>query len=358
MQNNIYILTGPIRSGKTSALANWLNGISDTGGILTPDVDQKRMLYDISNNIYFPFEVNTSTPADELISVGKYFFLKKTFSQAHRILAKSSQNNHWIVVDEVGKLELNNMGFEPALSNLIKHVQKKTNQKLMLVIRDYLLNQCIKKYNLKQANIIDTAYLIKLTKPQNTIGLVMCGGNSMRMGTDKSLLTYFQKPQRYHIYDMLQQICDTAFISCNQTQVGNMQPGYNFIVDSQKYLGAGPLTGLLSAFEKFPNNDFLVVGCDYPFINLNDLKNLISVGKKQSIASCLSNHQQPKHYEPLLALYKSSCSNMLFKMFSAGQHSLNQFLIQVNANQIITTNPKATHSINTMEEFLTITNQL
>ncbi|MBK8495728.1 MAG: NTP transferase domain-containing protein [Chitinophagaceae bacterium] len=37
----------------------------------------------------------------------------------------------------------------------------------------------------------------------NTYGLVLCGGNSSRMGTDKSMLQYYDKPQRYHVYDML-----------------------------------------------------------------------------------------------------------------------------------------------------------
>ena len=35
------------------------------------------------------------------------------------------------------------------------------------------------------------------------LGLVICGGRSTRMGTDKSRLVYYQKPQYEHVADLL-----------------------------------------------------------------------------------------------------------------------------------------------------------
>ena len=49
-------------------------------------------------------------------------------------------------------------------------------------------------------------------------GLIMCGGKSSRMGTDKSRIVYQQKEQQYHVYQMLQTFCEKVFISCNAEQ--------------------------------------------------------------------------------------------------------------------------------------------
>ena len=46
----------------------------------------------------------------------------------------------------------------------------------------------------------------------------MCGGKSSRMGTDKSRIIYHEKEQQYHVYEMLQLICEDVFISCNKEQ--------------------------------------------------------------------------------------------------------------------------------------------
>ncbi|RYE15297.1 MAG: molybdenum cofactor guanylyltransferase, partial [Sphingobacteriales bacterium] len=106
-------------------------------------------------------------------------------------------------------------------------------------------------------------------------GLVVCGGKSTRMGTDKSILNYHGQPQRYHLYNMLNTLCERSFISCNGEQATTIPDKYAVIVDDDKYGDIGPMKALLTAIDKHPNKSFLVVGCDYPYQNENELRRLI-----------------------------------------------------------------------------------
>src|SRR4051812_24633015 len=95
-------------------------------------------------------------------------------------------------------------------------------------------------------------------------GLIACGGKSSRMGFDKSTIVYHGKPQRYHVYNLLQPFCEKIFISCNHEQAASILPEYSFIVDTERAQHRGPIAALVSAFEQFPGASFLLIGCDYP----------------------------------------------------------------------------------------------
>ncbi len=62
-------------------------------------------------------------------------------------------------------------------------------------------------------------------------GLVLCGGNSSRMGRDKSKITYHLKEQKYHVFDLLKELSDKVFISCNHDQSREEKDNYSFIED-------------------------------------------------------------------------------------------------------------------------------
>ncbi|MFN4082309.1 MAG: molybdenum cofactor guanylyltransferase [Bacteroidia bacterium] len=165
------------------------------------------------------------------------------------------------------------------------------------------------------------------------IGVVLCGGQSTRMGTDKALLVYHQQPQYLHVAELLNQLCDKVVISCNTIQLEYFEKKYELICDNILYQNAGPMTGVLSVFEKYPNANLFVVGCDYPYLQLNDLhiiKNNIDCQQK---AICYIN-KQSGFLEPLLAIYKSACFKLLNINYLNGQNSLKLFLKSVDLKTI------------------------
>lgn len=184
-------------------------------------------------------------------------------------------------------------------------------------------------------------------------GLAVCGGESKRMGIDKSSLTYFEKPQRYHVCEMLgsgiENICNKAFISCNRAQSDTILKEYEMIQDLPEFENMGPMAAILTAFAHYPDHDFLVVGCDYPFITGEVLRGFLKQKKGTSIAAAFYN--QDNKYEPLLAWYSKEAGLVLNKQLENKQYSLQQFLIDCKAEKYIPTDHIVMTSVDTPEQF-------
>ncbi|MBK8521081.1 MAG: molybdenum cofactor guanylyltransferase [Ferruginibacter sp.] len=183
---------------------------------------------------------------------------------------------------------------------------------------------------------------------QNTYGLVLCGGNSNRMGADKSMLQYYNKPQRYHVYDMLLPFCEKVFIACNSEQAKSIDADYNFIEDAPTYNNIGPMAALLSAFTLHPQKNLLLIGCDYPFLKADELERL-SLLCKDIPASFYNN--KAVIYESMLAWYPYSCFDELKHMFEAKQFSLQQLLRKYDAIKYVPTDANCIKSVDTTEAF-------
>ena len=200
MTNPFNIITGPVRTGKTTRLSKWLSQRERLGGFLTPDgEDGLRLMFDLETRRHLPFEVSTvakqepgpslfrlpfldtffrkkypknqneptnpnaSIPRarsfypsrthsnnrfeekktiDEIIEIGRFTFLKSTFDHGNRLLQQAlTQELDWIVIDEWGKLEKKGEGFAQASETLIKAaLAGKLKAKLVIVVRDTLLD--------------------------------------------------------------------------------------------------------------------------------------------------------------------------------------------------------------------------
>ncbi len=183
----------------------------------------------------------------------------------------------------------------------------------------------------------------------STYGLVVCGGNSSRMGRDKSLLQYYDKPQRYHVYNMLLPFCEKVFISCNAEQVNTIEVGYNFIEDNIAYSNIGPMAALLSAFTKFPEKNILLIGCDYPFLQATELQQFVTHCK--NVPTGFYN-ETADIYEPLLTWYPAASFNNLQNMQEAEQYSLQHFLKDNNAVKYFPADANSMTSIDTEADFI------
>lgn len=342
MPSNIYVYSQPIQTGKTSRLAKWLEYNKQVGGILTPDIDGKRKLFCINEQSVFDFQLAETSDG---VRIGRFVFDAAVFAKARQLLLHDVlQPYEWVIVDEIGRLELDrNEGLEPALSQIIQQQLKHpTKTKLLLVVRDYLLEEVIAKYQLHDAIILDSTFFELPQMPLK--GLVLCGGQSVRMGKDKAMISYHQLPQYAHVAQMMKSFCSDVMLSCNAQQKGIFNQDYKLIEDNATFANAGPMTGLLSAFECDTNSGLLVMGCDYPYFTKTDMKALLEARDGDSDAVCYHN-QASGFDEPLLAIYEKQCAPLLSEFCQNGETSPRQFLKTIRTKRIVATNPKSLTSV-------------
>lgn len=183
-----------------------------------------------------------------------------------------------------------------------------------------------------------------MNSTETPILLIACGGNSQRMGRDKSQLDYYGKPQFEYLFDLLRNEFSEIYFSIQLNQVSLFESFENAIIDSEKYKGHGPISGLLSCSELHRNRSILYIGCDYPLLTLDDVKQLtLSV----NVSSAFYND----FYEPLLALYSQTDLPSLEKEFNLGNYSLQSFLQKSVARKITPKSPERIKSIDTVEEY-------
>jgi nucleoside-triphosphatase THEP1 len=157
----INILTGPIQSGKTSRLMAWVKYHQKCDGILAPVLNKQRFLYSIHHNEYRLLDANNENVRnDNIVSVGKFSFLNSTFVWAKEQLKNAMERRpKWLVIDEIGPLELRGEGLEPMIGKIFYEYKRTKNHHLILVIRENLLKKAIEHYKLYGDYIVDNSFL-------------------------------------------------------------------------------------------------------------------------------------------------------------------------------------------------------
>jgi molybdopterin-guanine dinucleotide biosynthesis protein A len=153
-------------------------------------------------------------------------------------------------------------------------------------------------------------------------GLVLVGGNSTRMGTDKSSLVYHDKKQRDYVYELLQPLCDEVFISCNARQSTDI----SLPRIEDRFLGIGPMGGILSAFQFAPDRAWLTLACDMPHLTQQTFNYLIQQRKPSKLATAFVNTELG-FPEPLLTIWEPRAYPVLLEALSLGSSCPRKVLI-------------------------------
>lgn len=177
---------------------------------------------------------------------------------------------------------------------------------------------------------------------------MLCGGQSTRMGQDKSLLSYHGLPQREHMFQLLNKYVDLCFYS---TKEGSSKA--DIIADS--YDIQSPLNGILSAFEKHGDVAWLVVACDMPLIEAQHIEKLIQLRNPNQLATCFAGSDNKPH--PLFTIYEPTSKDRL-KTHSKVSKSPRKFLIKECVEIINARDTNFLTSIDSITEFQKLKNRL
>jgi nucleoside-triphosphatase THEP1 len=146
LRNEVFILTGAIHSGKTTSLVKFLKD-KNASGILTPVINGRRFFLDVKSKEQFAMEAERGEM--ERIDVGRFHFSKRNFEKARNIISANVESIGWLVIDEIGPLELRGEGFAETL----KEILKQRHEKILLVVRAGLTDD-VKSFFQIEATIV------------------------------------------------------------------------------------------------------------------------------------------------------------------------------------------------------------
>lgn len=136
----------------------------------------------------------------------------------------------------------------------------------------------------------------------NITGIILAGGKSSRMGTDKGFLMLNNKPFVQYSIDALQPLVSEILIVSDNTDYDVFR--LKRINDMTK--NAGPVAGICSGLEASSTEYNLILSCDIPLITSEILQKLIDNIDDDS--QIIQAESQGKSM-PLIALYKKDVAN-------------------------------------------------
>jgi nucleoside-triphosphatase THEP1 len=153
----IYIFTGSVQSGKTTRLLQWIKR-KQCAGILSPIIKNKRHIYSILSDKSRCLEVDDlNDDKIDKVTIGKYNFSNEVFGWARKQLAHAlDAKKKWLVIDEIGPLELKGQGLEPVISQILNNYELSERNRLLLVVRENLISDVITYYQIENISRIDT----------------------------------------------------------------------------------------------------------------------------------------------------------------------------------------------------------
>ena len=147
----IYLLSEEIQTGKTTSLQLCTENRYDIGGFLGPDKNGMRFLMNLESKKEIPFEIDITDFEGPIKVIGKYSISKAAFDQAAVWVKEHLQSSKikFVVIDEVGKLELAGKGFASTLEYALENIGDKH---LILVVRNSLHDEIVEKFGLQKAS--------------------------------------------------------------------------------------------------------------------------------------------------------------------------------------------------------------
>jgi len=167
------------------------------------------------------------------------------------------------------------------------------------------------------------------------LGVILCGGQSTRMGTDKGLIKLHANTWAQTAIDKVASLHLDVLLSVNSNQYNEYLAVFapsQLIVDNESLSIRGPLAGLLSVHLQHPDEDLFVLACDMPLMENSVLQELLAAYREQPSADAyvFTNEGEP---EPLCAIYSTKGLSYIVHLIQVNEltrHSMKNMLEHIH----------------------------
>ena len=185
----------------------------------------------------------------------------------------------------------------------------------------------------------------------NITAVILAGGQSSRMGSNKALLPYRGGRFIEAIHRQLAELFEEVILVTNRPEQ------YAFLTCAKVpdlFPGMGALAGLHSGLHHAANQFIFAVACDMPYLNSTLIRRLSA---HRHLADVVIARGE-KGWEPLHAVYSKSCLNPMQKALSADRKRIVSFFPEVqvcefSSDSVADIDPgfDSFRNINTPEEY-------
>ena len=178
------------------------------------------------------------------------------------------------------------------------------------------------------------------------LGVVLCGGRSSRMGTDKATLPHPSGGTfASHAVERLSGLCGHVCVSGTSAAVVQAE------VIEDPVISQGPAVGVAAALAYASQNSFdacLVTPIDMPLLTRDDLSRLRRLWEEEQELCCAVSGGDQR-LQPLVAVYPVSFQERLRDLANSNDRSLSRWL-KSQAPLTVTLSPESCRNVNTQED--------
>jgi len=183
--------------------------------------------------------------------------------------------------------------------------------------------------------------------------IILAGGGSGRMGTDKRLLQVDGLPMIEKIRDQLRGYFTRIIISANDPEKLKF---LDLEVVPDRIPWQGPLMGIASALQASASELNFVVACDIPHIDIEFVEEMLAEAETGG-ADVVIPMASGGRYEPLFAVYRRSVLEAANKVLAAAGRRISDIFSLCVVKYVDPPDPDSLINLNTQAEYEEFTKQ-
>ncbi|MGZ4112188.1 MAG: molybdenum cofactor guanylyltransferase [Tumebacillaceae bacterium] len=160
-------------------------------------------------------------------------------------------------------------------------------------------------------------------------GILLCGGQSRRMGQKKQWLPFGGRPLLLHTLETMYAVCTDVVVVANEEDDIERLHHLGVTTVRDLFVGQGPLAGLHAGLQGMaPDEVACLLGCDLPLMRADVLRDLLQEIKQHPRAQAVVP-QDGTHLYPVCALYHGQVRDVAASCLENGQNAMRHFLARL-----------------------------
>jgi molybdopterin-guanine dinucleotide biosynthesis protein A len=159
--------------------------------------------------------------------------------------------------------------------------------------------------------------------------IVLAGGQSRRLGIDKSLLEVEGQPLIARTVQVLVTLSDDLVVVTNEpARYRRLALNVRFVADEKR--GMGSLMGIYSGLKAARHTHALAVACDMPFLNPPLLRYMVPLAEGHDVVIPRVDGM----VEPLHSIYGKGCLPFMGRLLDQGRRKITAFFPEVRVRYV------------------------